>query len=112
MTTPDLAARSRQLLRDTLAKLDTFRLPDSLDESWYEALRASLVAAGATDQEIDRVAACLIVAIVGSTAPGSEERVAHFEYITDHLACTKVRISLGQADTVLSIEFPNRPATH
>jgi hypothetical protein len=39
-------------------------------------------------------------------------RDRRFELITDHLACTKVRIELNQADTVLAVEFPNRPRPH
>jgi hypothetical protein len=37
--------------------------------------------------------------------PDSDERLLQFELITDDLACTKARIGLNQADTVLTIEF-------
>jgi hypothetical protein len=46
---------------------------------------------------------------VEATEPDSDERLSQFELITHHLACTKVRICLNQADTPLSVEFPNRP---
>jgi hypothetical protein len=76
------------------------------------ALRESLVIAGATDGEIDAVAQLFITRVVEHTEPSSEERVLQFELITDHLACTKVRIGLNRADTVLTVEFPNRPRRH
>jgi hypothetical protein len=46
------------------------------------------------------------------TEPDSDERLLQFELITDDLACTKARIGLNQADTVLTIEFatPSAPA--
>ena len=63
---------------------------------------------GATDGEIDAVAQLYITHVVEMTELDSEERHSQFGLITDHLACTRVRIVLNQADTVLSVEFPNR----
>jgi hypothetical protein len=83
-----------------------------VDESFYDALRESLVAAGATEAEIDVIAQLFITWVVENTEPDSEERVSQFELITEHLARTKVRITLNQADTVLTVEFPNRPRPH
>jgi hypothetical protein len=54
------------------------------------------------------VAQLYITHVVEMTELDSEERHSQFGLITDHLACTRVRIVLNQADTVLSVEFPNR----
>ena len=86
----------------------TMFLVFDLGETFYEALRESVLLAGAIDGEIDAVAQLFITAVVEGTEPDSEERVSQFELITDHLACTRVRICLNQADTVLSVEFPYR----
>jgi hypothetical protein len=60
----------------------------------------------------DAMARLFITWVVESTDPGSEERISQFELITDQLARTTVRIGLNQADTVLMIDFPNRPRPH
>jgi hypothetical protein len=109
MTPRQRVERWQRVMREALARMDGLRLPDDLDESFYEAWRESLVLAGATDAEIYSLAELFITWAVERTEPGSEERGSQFELITDHLACTKVRICLNQADTLLSVEFPNRP---
>ena len=103
------AERWERIILATLDRLDALRLSDELDVSFYEALHESLIIAGATEFEIDSVTALLIMGAVENTEPGSEERATQFELITDHLARTKVRISLNRADTVLKTEFPDRP---
>jgi hypothetical protein len=89
--------------------MNALRLSDESNESFDEALRESMSAEGATDGEIDAVAALDMTAAVEQTELDSEERLSQFELITDDLACTKVRICLNQADTGLTVEFPNRP---
>jgi hypothetical protein len=54
------------------------------------------------------VAQLFITHVVEGMEPDSEERLTQFGLITDHLACTTVRICLNQADTLLSVEFQNR----
>jgi hypothetical protein len=101
--------RWQQLARAALERMDALRLSDELDESFYEALRESLVAAGATDAEIDAMAAWLVTKIVEWTGTRSDARYEQFELIVDHLACSTMRVCLGKADAFVSVEFPNRP---
>ena len=79
------------------------------DEGFYTDLRQDLIAAGATDTEIDGLAAALAVCIVKVTKPTSSARNEQFGLIVDHLACTFMRIELTANDDVLDVEFPNRP---
>ncbi len=46
----------------------------AIDESYYEALRTALVAAGATDREIDGVPAALIAFVVATLDPTPDEQ--------------------------------------
>jgi hypothetical protein len=112
MTPREHFERLQRVVRAALERMAALRLPDDVGQSFYESLRESLVAAGATDTEIDGIAQLFLTWVVEGTEPGSEERLSQFELITDYLACTKVRIGLNQADTVLTVEFPNRPRKH
>ena len=104
--------RVQRIERAVLERMHALRLGDDLDETFYEALRASLMLAGATDGEIDAVAKLFITRAVEGTEADSEERLSQFGLITDHLACTRVRLVLNEADAVLAVEFPNRPRPH
>jgi hypothetical protein len=106
--TREAVERWQRMLGIALEKMDGLRLSGELDESFYEELRASLLAAGATGAEIDGLAAWLVTKIVEWTPGGSGERDEQFELIVDHLACTKMRVCLGGADSFVSVEFPNR----
>jgi hypothetical protein len=110
--TRGVVERWQRIMRIALEKMEALRLSNELDESFYDAFRESLVTAGAMDTEIDVVAQLFITWVVENTEPNSEERLSQFELVTDHLAFTKVRIGLNQADTVLTIEFPNRQRPH
>jgi hypothetical protein len=112
MTPRERLDRWQRIMRVAFERIDALRLSDDLDESFYEPLRAALVAAGATDREIDGVAELLITWVVQTTAPDSETRVSQFALIIDHLACTTVRIGLTPGDTLLTVDFPDRPRRH
>src|ERR1700682_466861 len=94
MTPRERVERLQRLGRAVLERMYALRLSDELDESFYEALRESMIAEGATDGEIDALAQLFITSAVEGTEPGSEERLSQFELITEHLACTRVRICL------------------
>jgi hypothetical protein len=87
MTPREQVERLQRQGRAVLDRTHALHLPDDLDETFYEALRESLVLA-------------------------HQERLTQFGLIADHLACTKVRICLNQADTLPSVEFPNRSRLH
>ena len=50
------------------------RLPSELDESFYDAMRASLLAAGAVAADIDAIATYLVRMVVERSDAGPEER--------------------------------------
>ena len=112
MTPRDRMERWQRIGRQVLEKLDALRLTGEADEYFYQTLRDAFVEAGATDAEIEVMAQFLITLVVEQTAAHSEARMSQFELITDHIACTTVRIRLSHADTVLLIDFPDRPRTH
>ena len=75
-------------------------------------VRESLLAGGATDTEIHGMAALFIIWATEHSEAGSDEWESQYELITTHLASTRVRITTNQADTLLKVEFPDRPRTH
>jgi hypothetical protein len=97
MTPRDRTERWQRLGRAVLEQVDALRLSDDLDECFYEAVREALVTAGATDTEIDGMAALFITWATEQTAPGSDERESQYDLITTHLARTTVRISANKA---------------
>jgi hypothetical protein len=112
LTTPEGVERFQQVVRTALERLDALRLTDDLDESFYEALRTALVAADATEREIDALAVCYVVHVVECTAPHSETRLEQFELIGAHLACTDMEVRIGTGDCYVWVAFPNRPKVH
>src|SRR5579864_674192 len=92
MTPRERVGRWQRVVRAALVRMDGLRLSDDLDESFYEAWRESLVLSGATEADIYSLAELFITWAVERTEPGSEERLSQFGLITDHLACTRVRI--------------------
>jgi hypothetical protein len=56
----------QQVLRSAFERMHRQRHTE-LDESFWQAMRQSLVAAGATDSEIDSVAAYMVTVIVEAT---------------------------------------------
>jgi hypothetical protein len=92
--------------------LDALEGAGRVDEGFYTGLRQDLIAAGATDTEIDGLAATMAIVVVESTEPTSPTRDEQFALIVDHLACTCTRITLGKNDAAVAVEFPNRPQIH
>jgi hypothetical protein len=70
------------------------------------------LAAGATEREIDSLAAFHVVKVVEWTAPRSETRLEQFELIGAHLACTDMEVRIGTGDCYVWVAFPNRPKVH
>jgi hypothetical protein len=89
--------------------LDALEGVGMVDEDFYTGLRQDLIAAGATDTEIDGLAATMVVGVVESTEATSPTRDEQFGLIVDHLACTRMRITLRKNDAAVAVEFPNRP---
>jgi len=108
--TRERATRCHDLLVAALTALESQRLPAG-DAWFYEALRETLVAAGATDDEIDGVAWSYVVAIVKGP-PDAEVWDAQLDLIAEHLACTRLHLSVNPADLVIRVDFLDRPTTH
>jgi hypothetical protein len=54
----------------------------------------------------------MVIGVVESTEPTSPTRDEQFALIVDHLACTRMRITLGKNDAAVAVEFPDRPLIH
>jgi hypothetical protein len=102
-------ARTERWVRVLLGALEGVGM---VDEDFYTGLRQDLIAAGATNREIDDLAATLVVGVVEATEPTSATRDEQFELIVDHLACTRMRITLRKDDAAVAVEFPDRPRIH
>jgi hypothetical protein len=107
-TDPEVLERWRRVALMAHERMQRLHLPE-LDESFWEALRESMLAAGATDREIDGLAAYFVTFVVQSSKPGDELRAEQIELIARHLACADMTVRLGKADSFVSVEFPNRP---
>jgi hypothetical protein len=89
----------------------TLRLPGDLDENLYTALRESALAAGASDADLDALAAA-VVRVVVDTATDPEARRAQFELIAEHLSCTDMTVRIRRDGSFTKAEFPNRLKAH
>jgi hypothetical protein len=108
MTDMDEALRWQQIVRLAAKRMDTLRLSDEVDEYFCEEYREALLAAGATDSDIDNVAAFVMTLVLQNTAPDSDERRQSLEAIASHLACRDTIIGIGQGDAWASVRFPTR----
>ena len=112
LTPLDVFEHRQHLLRQVLDRLQALRLPSELDESYYDAIRAILLAAGAVAADIDAIATCLVRLVVERSDAGPEERETQFELIAQHLALTEMTVRINAANVVVRVEFPARPTTH
>jgi hypothetical protein len=97
--TREVSERRQRVLRAGLEKMGTLRLSGDPDESFYDALRESVLAAGATDADIDALATYVVDSIVEQTADDPENRRLQFELIALHLSCADMIICPGRAST-------------
>lgn len=109
MTPKERFERLQRVWRQALEQLDTLHLSGDLDESFYDAWRDCLLSAGATDGEIDCMAASLVTTVVERTEDQAELRREQFELIAHHLASTDMRVTIGKDDSYIAVEFPSRP---
>jgi hypothetical protein len=101
--------RVQALFRHVCARLSTERWSGPTDEAFYMVMREAVLDAGATEREIHGVAAWMVHQVVAQTAAGSCERREQFDLIVEHLACASMDVALSSADTVVSVDFPDRP---
>jgi hypothetical protein len=103
--------RRQRILRAALDTMEKLRLTDDLDESFWDALRQSVLAAGGTDADLDGLASYFICFVVEATGD-QDVREQQFELIAKHLCCTDMRIRIGKGERSMSIEYPNRQRIH
>jgi hypothetical protein len=78
--------RLQRIVRAAVERMLALPIGDDVDETFYEALRWSLVAAGATDAEIEGIAHLFMKWTVERPELNSERRVSQLDLIADHLA--------------------------
>jgi hypothetical protein len=83
-----------------------------LDACFYERFRASLLAAGALESDLEAAAYLWVCIIVDRTHPGSDERNEQLELIAQHMAGTDMTVRIGDGDTTVRVEFTDRPMRH
>ena len=83
---PTENVRLRLIVREAIERVKALPIGDELDETFWEALRWSLVAAGATDAEIEGIAQVFVEWTVEQPGLDSEQRTSQLELIADHLA--------------------------
>jgi hypothetical protein len=82
------------------------------DESFWALKRESLLAAGATEADIDALAAFYIAMIAEAMAFDLDRCKEQIEAIVDHLVCcTEVDVRIRN-NAVLSVIFPDRDRIH
>jgi hypothetical protein len=109
MTDRERIERFQHVLRTALPTMLAQRLSDDLDEWFWSTFRDALLGAGATDREIDSVAAYMVTMVVDGTAPDSEARREQFGLIAQHLAERDMHVRIGGGDSSIWVEFPQRP---
>jgi hypothetical protein len=112
LTPRETFERRQQILRDALEKMEALRLPNVLDESFWDALRGSMLAAGAVDADLDALATYYVCLTVESTKPDSDERERQLDLIGRHFCRTDMNIRIGKDDSFIRIEFPDRQRIH
>lgn len=103
--------RWQRVLRAALEKMEACQ-HSALDEAFWSQLRAAMLSAGATETEIDALAAHQVCCVVEWTAHDSEERQYQFELIAEHLSCTDMFVRIGKGDSFVKVDFPARPKVH
>jgi hypothetical protein len=96
------------VLRAALQQIDRSRFSDDADEAFWVALREALTGAGATEREIDLVAASITRSVVCNTAD-ADRRDEVLELIAQHLVRTDMTIQIGPRVCDTNVEFPERP---
>jgi hypothetical protein len=103
--------RHQQVLRRALERLGALRLSGELDEYFFTEWRAALLAAGATDADIELNVA-FMASVVARATHDAARCQEQLELISEHLACADMDVHLGKDGTVKRVVFPTRPSIH
>jgi hypothetical protein len=91
------------------------QVPDSLgplDDEYCAAWRTAMLAAGATERDLDVLAVLLVLRVIMLTERDSSDRRDLIECIARHLAGTSMVIRIGRVANYVVVEFPDRPRIH
>jgi hypothetical protein len=105
--TGDQFERWQHVVGAPLERIDPTRLTGELDESFWDRLRNALIMAGATEREIDLVAA-ILARFVAKDVADSDRREEALELLARHLACTEMTIEIGPRVCDTTVNFPQR----
>jgi hypothetical protein len=107
-------AHFRQVIRDSLLHaIDRVGGTGPVDADFWAAIRETVLAAGATDTDIDILAVYFVVFVVeGTDSTDRDEREYQLELLARHFTCTDMTIRIGRSEDRIAVEFPSRPRIH
>ena len=82
------------------------------DDECCAAWRRAMLAAGATERDLDVMAVFLVLLVIMRTKRDSPDREDLLECIARHLAGTSMVIRIGRVANYVVVEFPDRPRIH
>jgi hypothetical protein len=71
-----------------------------------------MLAAGATERDLDVLAVLLVLRVILHTKRDSPDRGDLIECIVRHVAGTSMVVRIGRGDDYVAVEFPDRPHVH
>lgn len=83
-----------------------------MDEADYAGWRQAMVAARASERDIEVLAVFLVLLVLAQTPAKSDARRRHIEAIAEHLAETSMTVRVIDDVPYVRVEFPDRPSLH
>ena len=112
MISRETLAHWRTLLRPEIARRPGPFRDEELDDSYWVTMRAWLLEMGATERQIDQLAAFMVCLVVMLTSAHSAERHEQLDLIATYLARTDMDVRLDPLDRCAQIDFPCRETVH
>ena len=84
----------------------------TIDDEYCADWRKAMLAAGATERDIDVLAVFLVLLVIADTERDSPDRQEHIERIAEQVARTSMVVLIGLGDDYVRVEFPDRPLIH
>ena len=82
------------------------------DDECCAAWRRAMLAAGATERDLDVLTVFLVLLVIMRAKRDSPDRQDPIEGIAEHVARTSMVVRIGQVANYVAVEFPARPRIH